>query len=111
MMEAATEKAKQIIAAAKAKVLPKECEDDCDDGAGGNKKKVEWREVTILKPQNGVDGGIEDRTLGLSPTMNVDTIALRHAIKIGVAADDKHQKFIDQHEINCAGPICPAAKN
>jgi len=38
--------------------------------------------------------------------MSINTNLIRHAEGLVKVADRRHDKFEDQHEIDCKGPIC-----
>jgi len=101
--------AKRILADAQAKA--KEMLDNAKPPAApvDEKKKAEHdaKNSILLKPVNGGgDDGIDPHSLGLAPTMSVDTNLISKGLELTKKADARHDKFEDQHEIDCKGPIC-----
>lgn len=43
--------------------------------------------------------------------MSINTNLIRHAEQLTRVADIRHDKFEDQHEIDCKGPICAGGKS
>jgi len=96
-------KAKEMMQSAKPPVNPDE-ERKRQENAAKN--------AILLKPvSTGGDTDIDPEALGLAPPMSVDTNLIKHASDLTKKADIRHEKFEDQHEIDCSGPICPFAKN
>jgi len=102
--------ARRILADAQAKA--KEMLDNAKPPAApvDEKKKAEEdaKNAILLKPVNagGGDDAIDPKSLGLAPSMSVDTNLISHANELTKKADARHDKFEDQHEIDCKGPIC-----
>jgi hypothetical protein len=88
-------------------VVPLQCA-ECELTPAKPPPLPEARPTYVLKSVWGPEM-LTNHQLGLAPVMSVDTPTLRHAVQTGQDADSKHQKFIDDHAINCAGPICPFA--
>jgi hypothetical protein len=103
----AAAKAKAILDAARrgsTKASP--CDSGCSDGPAQKSNNQDYMILQIPPAEVALD----DRKLGLAPPMSVDTPLLKQAEKVGEFADISHEKFLDKHEADCAGPICPLAK-
>lgn len=103
-IQAATAQAKQLIEAAKAK--GSDCGSKCGGSESSESSSSEWRDVVILKG-NGANPELDNKKLGIAPVMSVDTPTIRHAATVLKKAEDFHDKFIDKHEKDCQGSICP----
>jgi len=75
---------------------------------GDDKKKAEHdaKNSILLKPVATGQEGPDPHQLGLAPQMSIDPMLILHAKGLTKKADARHDKFEDQHEIDCKGPIC-----